>query len=83
MQRTPIGYVLLKIAVDHPEPVPAVTEDRLDGFSLVAEAEAVADIAAQLNGTSTSGLYAGAVEAYRATQLPGDRYLVGAVIRWQ
>jgi hypothetical protein len=84
VDRQPIGYMLLKVRSDSAAgPVPAWTQDRPSGFMVAIEAEALAEIAAQLNGTSSSGRYHESVGAYRATHQPGDHYLVGAVVPWQ
>ena len=76
--------MLLKVSPDSTVgPIPAFTGDRTDAFPVYSSAEGVAELAAQLNGTSSSGQFYESVAAYRATHQPGDRYLVGAVVVWQ
>jgi hypothetical protein len=85
VDRQPIGYMLLKIRADSSVgPIPAWTQDRTDAFPVFSDAASVGKLAAMLNGTTPVDAHAEeALEAYRATHQPGDRYLVGAVIPWQ
>ena len=83
MELRPIGYMLLKIHRGSERPIPAWTLGSTSAFMVATDADSVADIAAQLNGTSDSGQYRETVAAYRATHQPGDRYIVGAVIPWR
>ena len=74
-----------KIDVSDPDadPMPAWRGDQQPGsHDIVADAEVVLEIAAQLNGSSRSGRHADAVAAYRSVQAPDHRYSVGAVLPW-
>jgi len=78
----PIGFMLLVTRAGAGGPSPAFRTGSTTGFEVMSDAGQAADLAAQLNGTSSSGQFPETVAAYRETRQPGDRYSVGAVVEW-
>jgi hypothetical protein len=66
MSDRPIGFMLLVTrARSGTGPNPAFRSGSTAGFEVMADAGQAADLAAQLNGTSSSGQFPETVAAYR------------------